>query len=145
MLALIQRVSEASVQVDNRLIGEIDNGLLVFLGVQKDDNQAKADKLLKKLLAYRVFADIDDKMNLGLQQVDGGLLIVSQFTIAADTKKGLRPSFSSAAPPELGEQLYDYFVSQAQQLHSKVATGSFGADMKIFLINDGPVTFMLEV
>ncbi len=145
MLGLIQRVSEATVRVDGKLIGEIGPGLLLLLGVQKADDQAKADKLLKKILAYRVFADAEDKMNLNLQQVNGGLLVVPQFTIAADTRKGLRPSFSSAAHPSDGERLYDYFVQQASLHHPLVATGRFGADMKVGLLNDGPVTFMLDV
>ena len=145
MLALIQRVSEASVRVDGEIIGEIGHGLLLFLGVQKGDCPEKANKLLKKVLAYRVFSDQDDKMNLSLQQVNGGLLIVSQFTLAADTKKGLRPSFSSAAAPSDGEHLYNYFVQQAQLSHPYVETGSFGADMKVSLLNDGPVTFLLNV
>ncbi len=131
--------------VNGEIIGEIGPGLLLFLGVQKEDDQAKADKLLNKTLAYRIFPDAEERMNLNLQQVNGGLLVVSQFTIAADTRKGLRPSFSSAAHPSDGERLYDYFVSRARQLHPQVATGSFGADMKVSLLNDGPVTFMLEV
>ncbi len=145
MLGLIQRVAHASVVVDGETIGEINRGLLLLLGVQKGDDEAKANKLLKKVLAYRVFGDEDDKMNLNLQQTDGGLLVVSQFTIAADTRKGLRPSFSSAAPPNEGERLYNYFVEQALASHPKVATGQFGADMKVSLLNDGPVTFMLDV
>ncbi|MEH6628717.1 MAG: D-aminoacyl-tRNA deacylase [Motiliproteus sp.] len=145
MLGLIQRVSEASVRVENEMIGAIGPGILLLLGIQKDDDQAKADKLLKKILAYRIFSDAEDRMNLSLQQVNGSLLIVPQFTIAADTRKGLRPSFSSAAHPKDGERLYDYFVQQAHLQHPQVATGSFGADMKVSLLNDGPVTFMLDV
>ncbi|RDE18333.1 D-tyrosyl-tRNA(Tyr) deacylase [Motiliproteus coralliicola] len=144
MLALIQRVSQASVTINNEVNGQIGPGILLLLGVQKGDDQASADKLLKKVLAYRIFADADDKMNLSLSQTGGGLLVVSQFTLAADTRKGLRPSFSSAAPPALGEELYDYFVEQARRLHPTVETGRFGADMKVALLNDGPVTFMLE-
>jgi len=144
MKALIQRVSKASVTVDGECTGAIDHGILVLLGVEKDDTPEKADKLLKKVLGYRIFSDDAGKMNLNLQQVNGGLLVVSQFTLVADTAKGLRPSFSSGASPALGEELYDYFVAQAQQAHPQVGTGRFGADMKVSLLNDGPVTFMLE-
>lgn len=144
MLALIQRVGQASVTIDNKINGQIGPGILLLLGVQKGDDQASADKLLKKVLAYRIFADDEGKMNLSLSQAGGGLLVVSQFTLAADTRKGLRPSFSSAAPPQLGEELYDYFVERARALHPTVETGRFGADMKVALMNDGPVTFMLE-
>ena len=144
MKALIQRVKHASVDVEGARIGAINSGLLLFLGVEKNDTQAHADKLLKKVLGYRVFADNAGKMNLNLQQHQGGLLIVSQFTLVADTQKGLRPSFSSGASPQLGEALYSYFVAQAQVLHPDVATGSFGADMQVSLLNDGPVTFLLE-
>ena len=144
MLALIQRVSTAKVLVQNSPVGEIQQGLLVFLGVEKDDTQADADKLLKKVLAYRVFSDDQDKMNLSLKDINGGLLVVSQFTLAADTGRGLRPSFSSAKPPAEAEILYDYFVRQAQGLHSIVESGSFGADMQVSLLNDGPVTFLLN-
>lgn len=144
MLALIQRVSSASVEVDNTCVGEIKQGLLAFLGIEKEDTQESADKLLKKVIAYRVFPDADDKMNLSLTDIHGGLLVVSQFTLAADTGRGLRPSFSSAKPPLEAEQLYNYFVGQAQQQHEKVACGEFGADMKVALLNDGPVTFILR-
>lgn len=144
MRALIQRVAQAKVEVDQQCIGEINQGLLVFIGVEKGDRAEDADRLLKKLLAYRVFADADDKMNLSVTDIHGGLLLVSQFTLAANTQKGLRPSFSSAAPPAEGEALYNYFVEQARNLHSVVATGRFGADMKVELLNDGPVTFLLE-
>lgn len=144
MRALIQRVTHAKVEVDGQCIGEIDQGLLVFIGVEKDDRTEDADRLLKKVLAYRVFSDSEDKMNLSVADVNGGLLLVSQFTLAANTQKGLRPSFSSAAPPQEGEALYNYFVDQAREQHTKVATGRFGADMKVQLLNDGPVTFLLE-
>lgn len=144
MRALIQRVAHAKVEVEQQCIGEIDQGLLVFIGVEKDDRAEDANRLLKKILAYRVFSDHDDKMNLSLTDVKGGLLLVSQFTLAANTQKGLRPSFSSAAPPAEGEALYNYFVEQAKSLHPVVATGRFGADMKVQLLNDGPVTFLLE-
>ena len=144
MLALIQRVSEASVTINGRIHGQIGPGILLLLGVQKGDDQAKADKLLSKVLAYRIFGDADGKMNLSLSNTGGGLLVVSQFTLAADTRKGRRPGFSTAAPPAEGEALYDYFVEQARARHPEVATGSFGADMKVRLLNDGPVTFLLE-
>ena len=144
MRALIQRVAQAKVEVDQQCIGKIDQGLLVFIGVEKGDRAEDADRLLKKLLAYRIFADAEDKMNLSVTDIKGGLLLVSQFTLAANTQKGLRPSFSSAAPPAEGEALYNYFVEQARNLHPVVATGRFGADMKVELLNEGPVTFLLE-
>jgi len=144
MKALIQRVSSAAVDIAGERVGEIGPGILLLLGVEKDDTEADADKLLKKILGYRIFSDHEDKMNLNLQQVEGGLLVVSQFTLVADTRKGLRPSFSSGASPAHGEKLYDYFVTQARAAHHDVATGRFGGDMKVSLLNDGPVTFMLE-
>ncbi len=145
MRALIQRVSAAHVQVGDKITGAIDQGLLVLLGVQKGDDQQSADKLLNKLLNYRVFSDPEGKMNLNVQQVEGGLLIVSQFTLAAETKKGLRPGFSLAADPADAEALYDYMVSRARAQYSPVATGEFAANMRVHLVNDGPVTFLLEV
>ncbi|MCG8672164.1 MAG: D-aminoacyl-tRNA deacylase [Pseudomonadales bacterium] len=145
MKALIQRVARASVTVDEELVGAIDQGLLVLLGVEKQDNEAVAERMLEKIFKYRVFSDSDDKMNLSLTDVNGGLLLVSQFTLAADTKKGLRPSFSSAAPPVDGERIYDHVVAKATARWEKVATGKFGADMKVELLNDGPVTFLLEM
>ena len=145
MRGLIQRVQHASVVVDGEVIGEIGSGLLLFLGVEREDDQTKADRLLEKVLKYRVFSDADGKMNLGLKDAGGGLLIVSQFTLVADTRKGLRPGFSTGASPEQGERLYSHFVTKAKTLHPEVATGQFGADMKVSLLNDGPVTFMLEV
>ena len=144
MLALIQRVTAAQVEIEGRIAGAIGQGLLVFLGVEKKDSREDADKLLKKVLAYRVFSDADEKMNLSLSDIAGGLLVVSQFTLAADTGKGLRPSFSSAKPPQEAQALYNYFVEQAQSNHSDVATGEFAADMKVSLTNDGPVTFLLN-
>lgn len=144
MKALIQRVSSASVDVDNQRVGEINNGILVLLGVEKGDSREAADKLLKKIIGYRIFSDSDGKMNLNVQQTNGGLLIVSQFTLVAETKKGLRPGFSLGASPELGEELYEYFVTEAKKLNPIVATGQFGADMQVSLVNDGPVTFWLE-
>lgn len=145
MIGLLQRVSEASVSVDGETIGAIEQGLLVLLGVEKNDTEVEADRLLERLLTYRVFADSDDKMNLSLKDVQGGLLLVPQFTLAADTQKGARPSFSSAAPPEQGQAMFTYFLTQARQKHTKVASGRFGADMQVSLINDGPVTFWLQV
>ena len=144
MKALLQRVSQAKVEVNGKCIGQIDHGILLLLGVDKADDQAKADQLLHKVLHYRFFGDADGKMNNNVQQVAGSVLVVSQFTLVADTKKGLRPGFSSAAAPALGQQMYDYFVAQAQQKIT-VATGQFGADMQVSLTNNGPVTFMLEV
>ena len=145
MKALLQRVADARVEVGGEVVGAINNGLLVLVGVEPHDNHASADKLLKRLLEYRVFSDADGKMNLSLTDVGGGLLLVSQFTLAADTKSGRRPSFSSAAPPALGAELFDYLLQQARQKHPQVASGRFGADMQVHLINDGPVTFLLEV
>jgi len=144
MLALIQRVTAAQVEIEGCITGAIGQGLLVFLGVEKNDSREDADKLLKKVLAYRVFSDADEKMNLSLSDIAGGLLVVSQFTLAADTGKGLRPSFSSAKPPQEAQALYNYFVEQAQSIHSVVATGEFAANMKVSLTNDGPVTFLLN-
>lgn len=144
MKALLQRVSRAKVTVDGAVIGKIDAGLLVFLGVDKDDNAVIAEKLLAKVLSYRIFADDIGKMNLGLKQTSGGLLVVSQFTLSAETHKGLRPGFSSAAEPVKGELLYNHFLTCARNSHSQVACGQFGANMQVELINDGPVTFLLE-
>ena len=143
MLGLIQRVSEAQVRVLDEVVGEIGPGILVFLGVEKTDSRAQVDKLLNKVLNYRLFGDDKDHMNLSLLDVGGELLVVSQFTLAADTKKGLRASFSSAAAPEDAESLYQLFVERAAQ-SVIVQTGRFGADMKVSLVNDGPVTFMLS-
>ncbi|WP_122581240.1 D-aminoacyl-tRNA deacylase [Pseudomonas viridiflava] len=144
MKALLQRVQGARVEVGGEVVGAIDQGILVLVGVEPQDTRASADKLLHKLLNYRVFSDAEGKMNLSLREVGGGLLMVSQFTLAADTKSGMRPSFSKAAPPALGAELYDYLLSQARIAHSAVAAGQFGADMQVHLVNDGPVTFLLE-
>jgi D-tyrosyl-tRNA(Tyr) deacylase len=141
--ALIQRVSAASVTVAGETVGEIEHGLLIFLGLDKSDTQMIAQKLLSKILRYRVFNDAAGHMNLDVAKVSGSLLIVSQFTLAADTQKGLRPSFSSAMPPKEAEALYDFFVAEAALVQS-VATGRFGADMQVSLVNDGPVTFLLS-
>ncbi|OUS28306.1 D-tyrosyl-tRNA(Tyr) deacylase [Gammaproteobacteria bacterium 45_16_T64] len=145
MKALIQRVAEASVVVDQKIVGQIGQGLLVLLGVEHKDDEAIADKLLKKIINYRVFSDEEGKMNNSLVNTGGGLLLVSQFTLAADTNKGLRPSFSSAAEPQQAEGLYDYMLGQARECLPLVGAGVFAADMKVQLLNDGPVTFMLEV
>lgn len=144
MLGLIQRVSEASVRVDNETTGEIGRGLLLLLGVQQHDDEESAQKLLDKVVAYRVFPDEAGHMNLSLLDVAGELLIVSQFTLAADTRKGLRPSFSSAAAPDQAERLYDHFVESARSRLGGVQSGVFGANMQVSLVNDGPVTFLLE-
>ncbi|WP_299003467.1 D-aminoacyl-tRNA deacylase [uncultured Shewanella sp.] len=145
MIALIQRVKQAKVEVNGTTCGEIKQGLLVLLGVEKDDTQEKMQKLAKKVMQYRVFSDENGKMNLNLQQVSGELLVVSQFTLAASTQKGLRPSFSSAASPELAEALYNDFVVFCQSEGVKTQTGQFAADMQVSLVNDGPVTFNLQV
>jgi len=145
LIALLQRVSEASVRVDGELIGRIDQGLLIFLCAERNDTEKEADTLLAKFLAYRVFYDADGKMNLNVAQVNGGVLLVPQFTLAADTRSGTRPSFTPAAPPALARQLFDYAVDRARDAHPVVETGKFGADMKVALINDGPVTFWLHV
>lgn len=144
MKALIQRVTQASVTVEGRTVGAIDHGLLALVGVEKGDDEAAARRLLHKLLHYRVFADAAGKMNLDVQQVEGGLLLVSQFTLAADTRKGLRPSFSSAAPPTEGERLFHYLLDRARDAWPRVASGEFAANMRVALVNDGPVTFLLE-
>ncbi|WP_373778157.1 D-aminoacyl-tRNA deacylase [Glaesserella sp.] len=144
MIALIQRVKWAKVEVENQTVGEIATGLLVLLGVEQDDDQTKADKLLEKVLHYRIFSDEQGKMNLNVQQANGALLVVSQFTLAADTHKGLRPSFSKGAAPLAAESLYQYFHQRAAtKIHTQ--TGQFAAEMQVSLQNDGPVTFWLQV
>lgn len=150
MIGLLQRVTEASVRVDGEVIGAIGRGLLVLVGVERDDGEAQAERLLERLLGYRVFPDAEGKMNLGLQDLaaagePAGLLLVPQFTLVADTRKGMRPSFSSAASPQQGRALFDYLLSHAGQMHNQVAAGRFGADMQVALVNDGPVTFSLQV
>ena len=145
MIALLQRVAEASVRVDGEIVGQIGQGLLVLLCAERGDTKKEADTLLTKLLAYRVFYDADGKMNLNVGQVGGGVLLVPQFTLAADTRSGTRPSFTPAAPPDEARRLFDYAVGKAQAVHPAVQTGRFGADMKVALINDGPVTFWLQV
>lgn len=144
MLGLIQRVSSASVAIDGKIQGQIDQGLVLLLGIQKNDTEDNADRLLHKVLNYRLFSDSAAKMNLSLKNINGGLLVISQFTLAADTNKGLRPSFSSAAPPDQAESLYDYFLARARTQHINLSCGIFAADMQVSLCNDGPVTFNLS-
>ncbi|WP_372931438.1 D-aminoacyl-tRNA deacylase [Shewanella putrefaciens] len=145
MIALIQRVSHASVVVDNQTLGSIDKGLLVLLGVEREDNREKMEKLATKVMSYRVFSDENGKMNLNLEQVGGSLLVVSQFTLAADTGRGLRPSFSGAGTPDQALTLYEEFVAFCRDKGVTTETGQFGADMQVSLVNDGPVTFNLQV
>ena len=150
MKAVVQRVREARVEIDGRVAGQIGQGLLVLLCAELGDSDAQADKLLAKTLKLRIFSDAAGKMNRSLQDLDGqgshgGLLVVSQFTLAADTSGGNRPSFTGAAPPAEGRRLYDYFVAQARLLHPVVATGEFGADMQVHLVNDGPVTIPMQI
>jgi D-aminoacyl-tRNA deacylase len=145
MMALLQRVSEASVRVDGEVIGQIGHGLLVLLCAEKGDTEAVADKLLAKLLKLRIFGDEAGKMNRSVQDVGGGLLLVSQFTLAADVAGGNRPSFTQAAAPDDGRRLYAHFVAQAQKAHPVVQTGHFAADMKVALVNDGPVTIPMRM
>lgn len=145
MLALLQRVRQARVEVDGHTIGQIDAGLLVLVCAERGDTEAIADKLLAKILKLRIFADEAGKMNRSVQDVGGGLLIVSQFTLAADTTGGNRPGFGNAAPPDEGRRLYDYFVEQARASHPIVQTGQFAADMQVHLVNDGPVTIPMRM
>ena len=145
MIGLLQRVSQAQVVVEGEQVGKIDAGLLVLVCAEKGDSEKEADALLAKLLGYRVFSDEAGKMNRSVTDVQGGLLLVPQFTLAADTKSGTRPSFTPAASPQDGLRLFSYFVGQARARHPQVASGVFGADMKVSLTNDGPVTFWLQV
>ncbi len=145
MKALLQRVSSASVTVDGEISGAIEQGLLVLLGLDKGDDEVVAQRLLEKILNYRLFADAEGKMNCSVKDVGGGVLLVSQFTLSADTRKGLRPSFSAAMPPSEAESLYLQMLEMLQQQHQPVAAGVFGADMQVALVNDGPVTFLLEL
>lgn len=145
MIALLQRVSQAQVVVDGVIVGAIDAGLLVFLCAERGDNNRQADALLAKLMGYRVFSDDAGKMNRNVAQVQGGILLVPQFTLAADTQSGTRPSFLPAAAPYEGRRLFDYLVAQASLRHPQVETGCFGADMQVTLTNDGPVTFWLQI
>lgn len=145
MIALLQRVTQAAVCVDGETVGAINQGLLVFVGIEANDEQKQADRLLERVLNYRVFEDADGKMNLSLKDINGGLLLVSQFTLAADTQRGNRPGFSTAMPPQEANTLFAYLCDHAQQQHSTVETGVFGANMQVSLTNDGPVTFNLRV
>ena len=145
MIGLLQRVSHARVEVSGECTGAIERGLLVLIGVERGDGAAQAERLLERLLSYRVFPDEAGKMNLSLQQINGGLLLVPQFTLPADTRKGTRPSFTPAASPEQGQHWFEYLLTRACALHSTVASGVFGADMQVSLTNDGPVTFWLHV
>lgn len=145
MIGLIQRVSEASVTVDATTIGRIEQGILLLLGVEKEDGQAQIDKLVKKVSQYRMFSDEQGKMNLNIQQAGGSVLVVSQFTLVADTQKGNRPGFSRGASPEVGKALYLQFIEALEATGIPVQTGEFGADMKVHLVNDGPVTFHFQV
>jgi D-tyrosyl-tRNA(Tyr) deacylase len=144
MIGLLQRVTSARVEVAGSTVGAIDRGLLVLVGVQRGDDTARAERLLERLIGYRVFPDETGRMNLSLGDIGGGLLLVPQFTLAADTRKGTRASFTGAAPPELGATLFDQLVLRARATHPLVETGQFGADMQVSLVNDGPVTFWLE-
>ena len=144
MKALIQRVRYARVDVEGETVGAIDRGMLVFLGVERNDNPAMLEKVAERLLNYRLFADSEGRMNASLRDIDGGLLLVSQFTLAADTRKGLRPGFSTAAAPADAQLLYNSLLDELNARHRNIAAGRFGADMQIELLNDGPVTFLLE-
>ena len=144
MIGLLQRVTQAEVRVGEETIAAIGRGLLVLVGVERGDGAAQADRLLERLLGYRVFPDAEGRMNLGLRDIGGGLLLVPQFTLAADTRKGMRPSFTPAAPPEEGARWFDYLAKRARSVHAPVETGRFGADMQVSLVNDGPVTFWLQ-
>ena len=144
MKVLVQRSLAAKVEVDGEIVGAIDHGQMVLVGIEKGDTEADTQRLADKLLKYRMFSDDDGKMNLNVQQVGGGVLLVSQFTLAAETKKGLRPGFSTAAIPEEGERLFNDFVAKVRAQYDKVETGRFGADMQVQFTNDGPVTFMLD-
>ena len=144
MITLLQRVSESRVEIDGEIVGRIDRGILLLVGVQAEDDAGVAGKFVERVLNYRVFGDADGKMNLSLRDIDGGLLLVPQFTLAADTRKGRRPSFTSAAPPEHGQRVFEAMVEIAGRAHAEVACGRFGADMQVQLVNDGPVTFILD-
>ncbi len=145
MIALLQRVTKAKVVVEGKTVGAIESGILALIGVEKTDTQEQANRLLERILGYRIFADAQDKMNLSLEDINGGLLLVPQFTLAANTEKGMRPSFSSAASPVEGERLFGYLLQRASRHHKQVEAGQFGAYMQVSLTNDGPVTFWLRV
>jgi len=144
MITIIQRVTTAKVTVNNQDIGKIDTGIMALVAVEKADTEKDAQRLLERILNYRIFADSDDRMNLSLRDINGGLLFIPQFTLAADTQKGNRPSFISAAPPEKGKELFDYLQQLAKQTYANVEFGQFGADMQVSLVNNGPVTFTLR-
>ncbi len=144
MKVLIQRVKKARVDVEGKAVGQIKQGILAFVGVEKDDTKESTQRMLKKLLSYRIFSDDGGKMNLSVEDINGEILLVSQFTLVANTKKGLRPSFSSAANPKLSAELYEYMIQQAKTTNLNIQTGVFAANMQISLVNDGPVTFNLE-
>lgn len=144
MKALIQRVTSSMVEVDDKIVGQIDSGLLVFVGIEKQDDLLNADKMIERIISYRVFSDSDGKMNLNLKDIGGSILIVSQFTLAADTKNGTRAGFSTAMPPIQAESIYDYIVEKIKALKIDTQCGIFGADMRVSLVNDGPVTFLLD-
>ena len=144
MKALLQRVSSSKVEVEGKVVGQINKGLLVFIGIEKQDDTICADKMINKILSYRVFSDSNDKMNLSIRDINGDLLIVSQFTLAADTKSGTRAGFSTAMPPTEAENLYNYFLEKTKSMATITESGIFGANMKVSLVNDGPVTFLLE-
>jgi D-aminoacyl-tRNA deacylase len=144
MIALIQRVLRAEVEIDSRVVAAIERGVLALIGVQRDDDRASSDRLLERILTYRIFADAEHRMNLNLSDVRGGLLLVPQFTLAADTRSGTRPGFTTAAAPEAARALFEYFAGEARARHSPTAQGRFGAYMRVQLVNDGPVTFWLE-
>ncbi len=144
MIALIQRVTRSAVEVEGRTVGAIGAGILALVGVQPDDDEATAGRLLARVLGYRIFPDAEGRMNRSLAQTGGGLLLVPQFTLAAETGRGTRPGFSTAAPPDRARQLFEALLSQARVAHAPVACGEFGADMQVSLVNDGPVTFWLE-
>jgi len=145
MIGMLQRVRSAQAEIEDKTVGTIGRGLLVFVGVEQGDDEARADRLLERLLGYRVFPDSAGKMNLSVRDIGGGLLLVPQFTLAADTDKGMRPSFTLAATPEQGRRLFEYLVNRARTQYASVETGVFGADMQVTLTNDGPVTFWLQV
>ena len=144
MKALIQRVSSSSVEVEGRIVGQIKKGILVFIGIEKQDELKHADKMINKILSYRVFSDTEGKMNLSVSDINGGVLLVSQFTLAAETNNGKRAGFSTAKPPMEAENIYNYMVGRAKDLSSNIKSGIFAAEMKVTLVNDGPVTFLLK-
>ena len=145
MITIIQRVSTANVSVNKQIIGAIDEGIMALVAIEKQDDESHADRLVEKILNYRIFADANARMNLSLRDINGGLLLIPQFTLAANTAKGNRPSFASAAAPEHGKQLFQYFINRAEQVYPNCQRGQFGADMQVQLVNNGPVTFTLRV